>query len=559
MRQSSSSDTPSASGSLSSKPPRGRLPRLWWVWLLPLAAAIAGVGLLMFEVSARGPTITIRFQDVEGVAADRTRVQYKHLDAGVVKAVRLSDDRRSAIVTVQLTGATAHAAQEGSRFWIVRPHWTGSSVSGLSTLLSGAFITLEVPDPARRDGAPRVAQTEFVGMETPPLIAQGRSGTRIDLRTRDIGTLYPGAPVYFRGVKVGDVLDYQLNDDGRGLGVALFVDAPHDAHIKPDTRFWRVGFADLQINASGVRLRTPSALTIAQGGVAFDEVEQAATEDELGERARRLYASEQIARTAPDRRAYRIRMRFEQSIRGLNPGAVIDFNGVVLGRVDHVEVDLDAKTEKPVAWIDARIYPERLGNVFESAQRLVDSESATGKPVPEGLLIKALVASGMRAQLRQENAWSGQQYIALDVFADAPATDVTLAEVTILPTIGSDTERLQQHIDSITARIRKVPIAEIGEGVGQLLAQTGRVIKTIEAPIGTNLAKLKQEAEAAIATLQRLQTQNDGRPATIKRANAEIERAVTSLQALANYFKGNPAALIRGRGPNDAPNVDVRN
>ncbi|MDQ2187507.1 MlaD family protein [Alcaligenaceae bacterium A4P071] len=555
MRQSSSSDT---SSPLSARP-RHRLPRLWWIWLLPLAAVIVGIALVIYEVGAKGPTITISFRDVEGVAADRTRVQYKNIDAGVVKAVRLSDDRRSAIVTVQLSGAAAHAAQEGSRFWIVRPQWTGSSVSGLSTLVSGAFITVEVPDPASLGTTDRVKQTDFVGMETPPLIAQGRQGTRIDLRTRDIGTLYPGAPVYFRGVKVGDVLEYQLNDDGRGLNVALFIDAPYNTHVQPDTRFWRVGFADLQVSATGVRLRTPSALTIAQGGVAFDAVEQAATEDELGERTRRLYASEQIARTAPDRRSYRVRMRFDQSIRGLNPGAVVDFSGVVLGRVDRVEVDLDAKTEKPVAWVDARIYPERLGKVFESAQRLVNTESIAGQSAPDGELMKALVANGMRAQLRQESALSGQQYIALDVFADAPPAEVALAEVTILPTIGSDSDRLQQHIDTITARFQKIPIAAITEGVGEVLSQTGRVIKQIEAPIGTDLAKLKKEAETAIATLQRLQTQNDGRPATIKRANAEIERAVTSLQALANYFKGNPAALIRGRGPNDAPIVDVRN
>lgn len=555
MPRSSSSDTPLPS----SGRPRRRLPRLWWLWLLPVAAAIAGAVLLIYAARASGPTITIRFQDVEGIAADRTRLQYKNIDGGVVKAVRLSDDRRSALVTVQLASQVAAIAREGSRFWIVRPHWTGSSVSGLSTLISGAFITVEVPDPTASDTTDRAAQSDFVGLETPPLIAQGRRGTRIDLRTRDIGMLYTGAPVYFRGVKVGDVLDYRLNDDGRGLGVAIFVDAPYDAHIKPDTRFWRVGFADLQVSATGLRLRTPSALTIAQGGVAFDEVVQAAAQDELGERTRRLFASEQIARTAPDRRSYRIRMRFEQSIRGLNPGAVVDFNGVVLGRVDHVEVDLDPATEKPMAWVDARIYPERLGNLFDSAQRLVDGETASGQPAAEGQLIKALVASGMRAQLREENAWSGQQYIALDVFADAPPAQVTLADVTLLPTIGSDSERLQQHIDAITARLRNVPLAAITEDIDKLVSQTGRVIKQLQAPLGTDLAQLKKQAETAIATLQRLQTQNDGRPATIKRANAEIDRAVSSLQALVNYFKGNPAALIRGRGPNDAPIVDVRN
>jgi paraquat-inducible protein B len=145
------------------------------------------------------------------------------------------------------------------------------------------------------------------------------------------------------------------------------------------------------------------------------------------------------------------------------------------------------------------------------------------------------------------------------VFADAPPAQVTLADVTLLPTIGSDSERLQQHIDAITARFRNVPLAAITEDIDKLVSQTGRVIKQLQAPLGTDLAQLKKQAETAIATLQRLQTQNDGRPATIKRANAEIDRAVSSLQALVNYFKGNPAALIRGRGPNDAPIVDVRN
>ena len=68
-------------------------------------------------------------------------------------------------------------------------------------------------------------------------------GQTYTLHAAQLGSIGQGTSVYFRGIKVGEVLGYELSDTDGSATVHLFVHAPHDKLVHTGTRFW---------NASGI-------------------------------------------------------------------------------------------------------------------------------------------------------------------------------------------------------------------------------------------------------------------------------------------------------------------
>ena len=64
----------------------------YFIWLVPLAAALICIALLLEALNARGPNVTISFVTAEGLEPGKTKLRYRNLDIGSVKAIRLSND-----------------------------------------------------------------------------------------------------------------------------------------------------------------------------------------------------------------------------------------------------------------------------------------------------------------------------------------------------------------------------------------------------------------------------------------------------------------------------------
>src|SRR5580698_3474629 len=116
----------------------GRLPL---VWILPAVVVLAGGFVVIREKIAQGTAIEIRFQNAEGLEANKTKVRYKDVEIGEVNDIRVGEDRKEVIVTANIHRNAAAYLVADTRFWVVRPRVTGAGISGLGTLVSGAYIS----------------------------------------------------------------------------------------------------------------------------------------------------------------------------------------------------------------------------------------------------------------------------------------------------------------------------------------------------------------------------------------------------------------------------------
>ncbi len=515
-------------------PKVSRAPR--WVpsliWLVPLVAAIIGGTLAVRQIRSTGPTIEIEFATAEGITPGKTKVKYKNVDIGDVTEVHLNDDRTKAVVKVELDHSAEAFAATDSRFWVVRPRLAGATVTGLGTLLSGAYIGVD-------GGRSKDEQKHFVGLESPPVVTSDEPGKRYVLHADDIGSLDVGAPVYFRRIQVGHLEQFSLDDDGQSITVGIFVRAPYDRFITPETRFWHASGIDLSFDAGGLKLQTQSLATILLGGIAFEPLPGSDVNTPAPEGAEfALAADRSTAVKTPDGPPQTVVFSFRNTVRGLSVGAPIDFHGVTIGQVQSIHLTHDAKTDTYLAPVTAVIYPERLGEA-------VDSGDAKARAA-------ALVKRGLRAQLRPGNLLTGQMYVALDFFPEAEPAKIAMVEggAVQLPTVDAEMIEIQTQVRSILKKIEGVPFDEIGKEARDTLVTLNKTLKRLDGVMSDaktdTLPELKDSLRAISQTLSGdSPTQQDTRAAL--RAMTDAARA---LKSLADGLDRNPEMLIRGRSSN---------
>ncbi|AZY49403.1 PqiB family protein [Bordetella avium] len=532
--------------------------RISWIWLVPLVAALAGLSLVVRTWMQAGPDITIEFNTAEGLEVGKTQLRYKDVVVGTVTGIHFNTDRSKVLVKAELVKEVANMAREGTNFWVVRPRLGLSGVSGLGTLLSGAYIGVDaIGNPEELDRKP--VKAFFVGLETPPAVEYDRPGKRFTLRAENLGSLDIGSPVYYRRINVGRVIAYALSDDGKSVDVQVFIDAPNDRFVTEGARFWNASGVDFSLDASGLKVRTQSMVSLLLGGVAFENVVRRDAEPAKADSRFKLYGGEQAAKVNTDGTPFHIRMRFDQSVRGLAVGAPIDFQGITLGDVTNVAIDFDAKNKRFFGLVDATIYPERLGGLFDEIVKGLERDTGTRDLAPSRTLA-VLVEYGLRAQLRSSNLLTGQMYIVLDHFSKVPPVKYVQTDPATIPTIPGQFDQLQDQIGSIVSKIEKIPFDQIGQDLRLTLANTSKLMERLDKTVAPDTAAVLKEARRSLAQLNELFSPDASLPINAERSMREMSQAARALRNLADYLQANPEALLRGRGKDPIPGFgSVRN
>ncbi|HEX6722160.1 MAG TPA: MlaD family protein [Burkholderiaceae bacterium] len=541
------------------------------VWIVPLIALIVGAVLVVRALLQAGPEITIEFRSGEGIEAGRTEVRYKEVVVGRVRSVSITADRQKVLVSASLDRSVGWLAVDDTRFWVVRPRIGSGGISGLGTLVSGAYIGVDA-------GASEQERKRFAGLDQPPLVLRGEPGRAFVLQAEDLGSLDVGSPVYHRRVRVGRVVGYGLAADGRTLEVRVFIESPYENLVTRDTRFWHASGIDLSLNAGGLKLNTQSLVSVFVGAIAFAVPPNGgpAAAAESGQ-AFKLFDEQRQAMAPDDGAPMRVRMLFAHSLRGLDDGAPIDLLGVEIGNVRSVALQPSAAGRTPPVEVLAEIYPQRLGAVRERF-------FAGGAAPDDRLLLKHLVERGLRAQVRTGNLLTGRQYVALE-FMPKPARVAfdAGASVPTLPTVPGALADVQPQIADIVARLSRVRFDEIGGELQETLKAVTQATVSLQATLAsadTSIKQLTPEAQAAVADMRQALAQANqtlaSAQATLRSAEAnvtdaqaplqrnanqalaELQRAAQALRVLADYLQRHPESLLRGKPETPLPPAEKK-
>lgn len=484
------------------------------VWVIPLIAALVGGFVAWRTFSERGPEITIRFATADGLEAGKTKVEYKSVELGVVEEIRLADDLSHVVCHARMVKGAEQYLREGTRFWVVRARVAGGQVSGLGTIFSGAYIGL---DPAR-EGKPIRA---FQGLEVPPVVTIDEPGRHFVLRSYQAGAVEVGTPVFFRRIRVGQVVSSELDTSGDFVTIQIFVDAPHDERVHAGTRFWNASGIDFSLSADGVRVDTESLISILVGGIAFETPEHDGGERAADGTVFPLYENH----LATQREIYTQKTEwvvyFDQSVRGLVVGSPVEFRGIRVGQVRDVRLELDPEQRHIRIPVVLEIEPQRFGDMHLS-------------PEERQRRLEALVAAGLRAQLKSGNLLTGQLIVALDMHDDAaPAQIVWQQPYPVFPTIPTPLEEITETLTSLVKRLEKIPFERIGADLSaSLVAARASLV----------------QAERTLASTNALVAPDSPLSRELRRALYELTDAARSLGLAADQIERDPSSVIFGRG-----------
>ena len=285
--------------------------RFHLIWLVPIVAAGLAIYLGWKTLSSEGPLISVTFHSGQGLTAGQTKVMHKAVAIGTVQSVQLSDDFQQVVARIRMDQKTTALLTDHARFWVVRPHLSPTDLSGLQTLLSGQYIDM---DPGTPGGKP---ERQFLGLEQPP-IPTDQAGRTFTLQGSDLGWLQPGAPVFYRDIKVGRMIDYQENGVGKPIIMHVFIHAPYDHYVRAATHFWNSSGLTASFGPSGLHVAVESLEALLVGGINFANFEDAAQSPPATfETKFPLYNSFDEAQNAGFRDNYHFVTYFRQPISGL--------------------------------------------------------------------------------------------------------------------------------------------------------------------------------------------------------------------------------------------------
>ena len=432
-------------------------------WLVPFFAALLGLFLAYNFYKEQGPLITIQFNTAEGLIAGKTPIRYRDVNIGVVEKIKLTDDLEKVTVEARMTVSSERYLNNHARFWVVRPRVGTSGVSGLGTLLSGSYIQVT-------SLVGTAFQTRFKGLEKPPLTEEGAPGLRLKLQAEQAGYVGIGSPVYYRQVKVGQIEAQRILPDYKMVEFTIFIESPHHKIIRNTTKFWNVSGFSLNLDANGLSVRSPSLEGLAQGGVAFDIIEEYEFPYKVEDgHVFTLHETRDIAEEdtldLSSTRKFEYVTYFEGSVRGLSVGAPVEYKGVQIGRVSDIKLLYDEATENVVVPVLIEFQPDRL----------------LGIQVEETDFLNNTIVRKLQAKLQTGNLLTGQLFVSLVARDDGLISQLekNADGVVVLPSIKSDLERVTEGVQDALVKINELPLEDLITSATVTISQAQQLLADV--------------------------------------------------------------------------------
>ncbi|MFN3785922.1 MAG: intermembrane transport protein PqiB, partial [Thiothrix sp.] len=348
------------------------------VWLIPLAALVIGLWLLLQAWYERGPTVVVQFASAEGIEPNKTEVRYKAVTVGKVKRLRLDEQLQHIEAVIELNKEIGRHLGDDASFWVVRPRINRSGVSGLTTLFSGTYIGMDPGTNTNDLGF-------YKGEERPPVITPSENGRQFFLLSDSLGSMDIGAPVFYKQLQVGEVIDYELQEKENRVRLEIFIREPYYQYVHQNSRFWNASGVEFNMNTAGAEFRMESLVSVLLGGIAFDNppAPESGAISQPGDSfiLHRNYAEAQAKHFQG--KLYYV-MYFDSTVRGMKVGSSVEYQGIPIGTVEKIGLELtpDDNVRVPVL---VSIQPQH----FRENITLAEAK----------MLLNKLVAKGLRARL----------------------------------------------------------------------------------------------------------------------------------------------------------------
>ncbi len=274
---------------------------------------------------------------------------------------------------------------------------------------------------------------------------------------------------------------YALDSDGQSFSVKVFVNAPYDRYVSRDTRFWQASGIDVSLTASGLSVQTQSLLSILIGGIAFETPAGSTSPAAEANTDFPLFSDRTTAFKLSARNPQDFVLIFKDSVRGLTPGAPVEFHGIPVGEVVDIQAKINAETFEFSAPVTIRVDATRLG------VQIVDLPPGADFATARQKLIDTLVAHGVRAQLRSGSLLTGALFVSFDFYPDDPPVTVDWSHppVRVADRARASSRCSRRSSSNIVDKLDQMPFKAIGRRLRKTLGEVDHTLVSARGTLDT--------------------------------------------------------------------------
>ncbi|MGH1431393.1 MAG: intermembrane transport protein PqiB [Neptuniibacter sp.] len=522
------------------------------IWILPIIALCIGAWMVYSDWSQRGQLIAISFITADGIEAGKTKIKVRNVEVGKVESVKLNYPDNNVLVYARIGTDAEDLLLKNTKFWVVRPRVDAGGVSGLGTLLSGAYIEMAPGDEGKQPD-------QYLGLEEPPVTSATEPGLRLELISDNANSLSVGDAVLFRGFSVGRIERVSFDTEAKNALYGVFIQAPYDQLVSSDSRFWNMSGINLSLSANGVNVQTGTLDTLLSGGITFDVLdgERQGSRAEDGDRFR-LYADFSSVKERPYAYFNEYLLLFDQSVRGLVVGAPVEFRGVRVGTVEHISfrVGESSVISDPRIPVVIRLEPGRFG--YQDEESILEDAHDQ---------LSSWVTRGMRASLKSGNLVTGSLYVDLDIYPDAIEDQVTHMDgYPVIPTAAGGFVQLENKLISVLSKIEQLKVEPLIGQLDSMVASSETAIVQLEQTLREIESLAKNENTVALPaelknTLKEIRLAAQGVSpdsrlyVEMNRSLEALQQTLDRLQPILKTLDEKPNALIfdADKGPDIIP------
>ena len=219
-------------------------------------------------------------------------------------------------------------------------------------------------------------------------------------------------------------------------------------------------------------------------------------------------------------------MFFKDSIRGLQPGAPVEFRGIRLGTVDQVPYFVpglrQALNNDYRIPVKIRIEPERL-------------KSALGENPDLGAHLQELTQRGLRGALKTGNLVTGALYVDMDFYPkEPPVTGMkSFGGYQIVPTVSGGLAQIQQRLMDTLDKFNNLPLTPMVEQATNTLSESQNTMRRLQTTLD-NLNKItaSQSAQQLPADMQKTLRELNRSMQGFQPGSAAYNKMVADMQRL---------------------------
>lgn len=514
------------------------------VWLVPLAALLAGMWLMFNTISQSGPTITLHIPNAEGMAAGNTVIKILNVNVGRITSLKLDDSSTQVVMKAKMDGYTKKLLNDGTQFYVVKPRIDQTGITGLGTLVSGAYIEMI---PGNKPGF----KNTFNVSDDPLMVKTGDKGLLLELAGKTDRLLPVGSPVLYKNITIGSVITSSFDPKTLITSYRIFIDHPNEAMVGKNVKFWMASGISIKNDGGGVSISGLPIGALLTGAISMSD-EYGGRGDPVENNTKfPLYKNQSDIPIEIDDDVIKLVAFFDESVSSLFTRAPVYYQGIKVGIV--LKVPYFLPHDK------AKLFSQRFIPVLISVspKYLADEDGSVDKDVVnQGL--EAALDKNLIATLGKETMISSSLVINLENSPKGQKLVKPYDEYGGIRVIATKTAGLQEtleNLNGILAQVNQAPITQTIENVNRNLDLSKETIKGINAILNDqSMRSMPDEIRASLVEIRSaLEAFGNGSKTQKSLSNTldELGKTLPKIQTLLDTMTAKPNALIMGDSAKD--------